>query len=149
MNSNYLKALDKLNFAKSDIEKLIEEGHKAGNSFEDKQAYRILEAIIEKIDDAAYRLKRFSLPCIEGKLLEDKDREKFELIRKDNGNGLGWFFSCGDYLEVFDKETGEWYPGRVEHTTKDGVTGYYFCCSYMDDPFLYTGMVCRIRKQYD
>lgn len=147
MNINYLKALDKLTFAKTDIENLWLEGQKEGKSFEDRQAYYILENIIDSIDSAAYKLKRFSLPAIEGKLLEDTDREKFELIRQDNGSGLGWFFSCGDYLEVYDQDTGEWYTGRVEHTTRDGITGYYFCNAYLGNPFLYTGMRARVRKE--
>lgn len=147
MNIHYLKALDKLTFAKSDIEKLWEEGQKSGKSFEDKQAYSILESIIERIDIAAHTLKRYSWPAIEGKLQEDGERKKFELIRQDTGKGLGWFFSCADYLEVYDQDSGEWYSGRVEHTTRDGYTGYYFYCTDLGHPFLYTGMVCRIRKE--
>lgn len=147
MNSSYLKALDKLTFAKSDIERLWEEGQKEGKSFEDKRAYYILENIIESLDTAVYKLKRYSWPAIEGKLLEDKEREKFELIREDNGKSIGYMFSCADYLEVYDQDTGEWYAGRVEHTTRDGRTGYYFYCSDLDNPFLYTGMRARVRKE--
>lgn len=147
MNIHYLKAIDKLIFAKSDIEKLFEQGQEVGKSFEDKEAYYILENIIEKMDTAAFRLKRLSLPSIEGKLQEDCERKKFELIRQDTGKGLGWFFSCGDYLEVFDPETDEWYSGRVEHTTRDSTTGYYFVNNEIGNPFLYTGMRVRIRKE--
>lgn len=147
MNNSYLRALGKLTLAKSDIEKLWEDGQTEGKSFEDKQAYYILESIIEELDTAAYKLKRYSLPAIEGKLQEDKDREKFELIRNDTGRGLGWFFSCGDYLEVWDDEEKEWYPGRVEHTTREGTKGYYFHNSDLGHPFLYTGMKARVRKE--
>jgi len=150
MNINYLKALDKLNFAKSDIEKLWNEADEASSiSFEDKEAYFIIENIIERIDTAVHQLKRLSLPAIEGKLQEDTVHEKFELIRKDNGQGLGRFFNCGDYLEVYDQETGEWQTGRVEHTTRNGQSGYYFYNNYMVNPFLYTGMKARVRNDCD
>lgn len=147
MNIHYIKAMDKLILAKSEIEKLFEQVQEVGKCFEDKEAYFILENIIEKMDIAAYRLKRLSLPTIEGKLQEDCEFKKFELIRQDTGKGLGWFFSCGDYLEVFDPETDEWYSGRIEHTTRNGITGYYFVNNELGNPFLYTGMKVRIRKE--
>lgn len=50
-------------------------------------------------------------------------------------------------FEVYDQETREWYPGRVEHTTRDGYTGYYFYNSELESPFLHTGMKVRIRKE--
>lgn len=149
LNINYLQALDKLSFAKSDIEKLWDEGQKATNkSFEDKKAYYILDNVIEEIDMAIGKLKRFSLPAIEGKLQEDPDREKFELIRSDTGKGVGYLFSCGDYLEVYDHESDEWYVGRVEHGDFNGHRGYYFYCNDLKHPFLYTGMRARIRREY-
>lgn len=151
MNTSFLKALDKLTYAKADIEQLWEEGQKQirreGKYFEDRQAYYILQNAIENLDTAIYKLKRYTWPAIEGKLREDKERNKFELIREDNGKGLGWFLSCGDYLEVYDEENRDWFPGRVEHTTRDGITGYYFYCSDLENPFLYTGMKARIRKE--
>lgn len=156
MNINYLKIIDNLIITKSDIEALLEEvvtsdvkrfvqeGREAEpRSFEDAAAYNIVENIIESLDKAIDRLKRYSLPTIEGKLIEDKERNKFELVR-DNGKGLGWFFSCGDYLEVFND--GEWYSGNVEHTTRNDYTGYYFYNSDLQHPFLYEGMRVRIRK---
>jgi len=151
LNTSYLKALDKLTFAKADVERLWEEGQEQvrneGKTFEDRQAYYILENIIENLDTAIYELKRYTLPVIEGKLLEDKELGKFELIREDNGKGLGWLFSCGDYLEVYDQEYKDWYPGRVEHMTRNGTTGYYFYCNTLKHPFLYTGMKVRIRRK--
>lgn len=84
---------------------------------------------------------------IEGKLQEDTDGEKFELIRSDTGRGLGWQFSCSDYLEAWDDEEKEWRAGRVEHTARNGYTGYYFHNSDMEHPFLYTGMKVRIRQE--
>lgn len=142
MNINYLKIIDNLSITKSDIEALLE-GREAEQSFEDSAAYNIVENIIESLDKAIDRLKRYSLPTIEGKLIEDKERNKFELVR-DNGKGLGWFFSCGDYLEVFND--GEWYSGNVEHTTRNDYTGYYFYNSDLQHPFLYEGMRVRIRR---
>jgi len=147
MDINYLKIIDKLSFAKSDIEDLFEKGQSGEKGFENRQAYYIVENILEELDTAFYKLKRFSSPAIEGRLQEDTGLERFELIRKDNGKSLGWFFSCGDYLEVYDPESEEWYTGRVEHTTRDGQKGYYFYNRDLDNPFLCTGMVCRVRKQ--
>lgn len=147
MNINYLKALDKLNFTKSDIEKLWEEAQKPNEkSFENGQAYCIIENIMESLDMAVYKLKRLSLPVKQGRLVEDTSRGKFDLIQ-DNGRDLGgWLFSCGDYLEVLGDD-GEWYSGRVEHTSRNGQTGYYFYNSELDHPFLYTGMKARVRRE--
>lgn len=92
------------------------------------------------------QLKRLSLPAIEGKL-QEQENEKFELIRNDNGKSIGYQFSCGSYLEVWNDEEKEWQAGRVEHTTKNGHSGYYFVCSDMENPFLYTGMKARVRKE--
>ena len=119
MNNSYLKVLDILSFAKTDLERLWEEAQKDCKrfSFEDRQAYYMLENIIESIDNVIYKLKKLSLPAIEGNLLEDKDSEKFELIRSDTGKSIGYMFSCGDYLEVYDDESREWYHGRVEYMT--------------------------------
>lgn len=143
MNVNYRKILDKVIFAKQDIEKLWQEAE--SKTFEDKHAYRIAENLVDQLETVIHRLERLTMPVIEGKLREDPEREKFELIRSDTGKGIGWQFSCGDYIEVKDDE-GEWHPGRVEHTTRDGCTGYYFCNYDMDNPFLNTGMKARIRK---
>jgi hypothetical protein len=147
MDINYLKIIDGLSFAKSDIEGLFEKAQSGEKGFENRQAYHIVENILGDIDTALYKLKRYSSPAIEGILQEDRERKKFELIRNDNGKSLGWFFSCGDYLEVYDRESEEWYTGRVEHTTREGQKGYYFFNNDLDNPFLYTGMVCRVRKQ--
>lgn len=147
MNINYLKILDKVTYAKSDIEKLYSEAQKADEkSFEDREAYIIVENFLENLDIVEHRLKRLSLPTVEGQLQEDKELGKFELIRFDTGKSIGWQFSCGDYLEVYDDD-GEWYQGRVEHTTKNGTTGYYFYNSDLNHPFLCTGMRCRIRRE--
>lgn len=146
MNSNYLNASERLERAKTDIKSLWEEGQNDNKGFENKQAYRILENIIENMDTAVYKLKRYSMEAIEGELLEDSYLDKFELIRNDNGKGIGYSFSCGDYLEVFDNESGEWYAGRVEHTTRNGVTGYYFYCNELGHPFLYGGLRARVRR---
>lgn len=145
MNINYLKALDKLNFTKSDVENLWEEAQKSKeNGFENKQAYYIIENILEDLATAVHKLKRLSLPVEEGRLFEDSERGKFELV-KNNGKSVGWFFSCGDYLEVF-WDDGEWYPGRIEHTTRNGQSGYYFYNSELGHPFLYSGMKARTRR---
>ncbi len=147
MNTSYLKAIDKITLAYSDINRLWEDGQLVCKSFEDKEAYAILEDLLERMDMAAYRLKRFASPAIEGKLQEDPVRKKFELIQSDTGKGVGYQFSCGDYLEIWDDEEKEWRAGRVEHTSRDGYAGYYFFCPGMGNPFLYTGMKARIRQK--
>lgn len=145
MNNNYLKIIDKIELLKEEIENLSRSAeHK---TYEDKEAYHIVENLADQLDTIVYKLKRLSWPAIEGKLQEDPERGKFELIRNDTGRGIGWQLSCGSYLEVYDEDTGEWYPGRVEHTTKNGCTGYYFVNGELDSPFLYTGMHVRIRRE--
>ena len=145
MNENYLKILDRATFTKSEIERLFQDAQDS-KGFENNRAYSIVETLVEQLDTVIYKLKRLSMPAVEGKLQEDTSRNKFELIRSDNGRGLGWFFSCGDYLEVMGDD-GEWYSGRVEHTKRDGYTGYYFCNDDIENPFLFTGMVARVRRE--
>ena len=110
--------------------------------FENQKAYRIIENLLEKTLDAEETIKRLSLQAIEGKL-EEQSHGKFRLIT-NNGNSIGYELSCGSYLEVFS--FGEWYVGRVEHKTTNGKKGYYFCNNDLEHPFLYTGMVARVRR---
>lgn len=145
MDINYLKALDKLSFSKAEIERLWEEAQKQGKSFEDKQAYNILENIIGEMEAAVDRLKRYSLPTIEGKLRE-MDNGKFELL-DDSGKYIT-YFSCGSMIECYCydeyEEENRWFSGRVEYKSENDQRGYYF--SGADRPFLYTGMRARIRR---
>lgn len=49
----------------------------------------------------------------------------------------GWYWTCGDYMELYDHESGKWLKGRVEYSTD-----YYFT----DDNcliYLYNGMLAR------
>lgn len=45
-------------------------------------------------------------------------------MRTDGRFGLkdGYYWTCGDYIEIYDFEKSEWLCGRVEHDSK----GYYF-----------------------
>ena len=140
MHINYLKAADELKAAMSDIKQLMESASR--KSFEDKIAYRYLEGIVEKMDVAIDRIEHYSRPAKEGTLRE-MDNEKFELLDK-NGKHVR-SFSCGSPIECFIEydDEAEWHSGRVEHTTRDGYSGYYFYGA--DKPFLYTGMRARIR----
>ena len=140
MHPNYLKAVYKLKSAMSDIKELMESADR--KTFEDKIAYRYLEELTEKMDIAADRIEHYSRPAKEGTLRE-MDNEKFELLDK-NGKHVR-SFSCGSPIECFIEYDGEaeWYGGRVEHTTRDGYSGYYFYGG--DKPFLYTGMRARVR----
>lgn len=146
MNVNYLKALDKLRSAKSYLEGLFKtapEGDWDEMSFDDRKAYHILENIVDDLEKAVNKLEYFSLPVIEGVLEEDTYRQKFDLIRDDNGEGLGYQFSCGSSLEVYDNDNKTWCAGRVEHS--DGR--YYFYNSSLEHPALYTGMRVRVRDR--
>lgn len=147
MDTNYLKILDKVDFAFSDIESLFNKVQLEKKSFENRQAYYIVENLLEYLDRAKDRLKRISFPAIEG-WLQEQDNNKFELIRIETDRSIGYQFSCGSYLEVWNDEEKQWEAGRVEHTTKYGNTGYYFVCSDMDNPFLYTGMKARVRREH-
>lgn len=82
---------------------------------------------------------------IQGKL-EEQSNGKFELI-KSNGKGLGYDFSCGSGIEVWDENQKIWEPGRVEGRQVNGTNVYYFYNKRMEYPALYNGMVVRILQE--
>jgi hypothetical protein len=145
MDTNYLEILDKVTLELSDIEDLYKKTQSAEKSFENREANQIVDNLISTLDRFRDRLKRISLPVVEGRL-QEQENNKFNLIRSGTSKSIGYNFSCGSYLEVWDNEEKEWQSGSVEHTTKNGQTGYYFINSDMGNPFLYTGMKARVRK---
>jgi hypothetical protein len=129
MNSNYIKAFNKLKFMMIDIEKLI--NNDKIKSFEDKQICLLFESVLEDMKFVTHKIEYYSKTPISGVLCE-----------LPNGHfGIqGHELTCGSPLEVFSKEYSKWFPGRVEYDDK-----YYFYCSDLDNPTLYTGMEARIR----
>jgi hypothetical protein len=143
MNEVYKRLQNKL-------EALISEAHnildtESPKSFEDKQAYRLVQNLMDELDGVNDRIKYIALPAIEGKLREN-DSGKFELF--DKTGKYVTYFSCGSRIEICDPDDGTWYLGRVEHKCEDGRRGYYFCGSCFGAPFLYNGMRARIRREY-
>ena len=140
MNNNYLKIKDKLTYLKRDLENVLEEGH--NKTFEDGIAYNYVEDLIERLDTAIYKIEHFSKSVIEG-TLQETDGGKFELL--DRKGKYVTYFSCGSPIECYVEYDGDlqWVSGRVEHTTRDGYSGYYFYGG--EKPFLYSGMRARVR----
>lgn len=132
---------NKLSLLVSEAQQIIDV--ECPKSFEGKQSYRIVEDLQDELETALYELDYISKPAIEGKLHE-MDNGKFELI--DDNSKYGAYFSCGSRIEIYDPETGKWHIGRVEHKMENDRQGYYFRCGDMDNPYLYTGMTARIRR---
>lgn len=136
MDISYLKAIDRVKFAAADIQKLLETA--PVKTFEDKQAYSIFESLSADLQSAISTAERFARPAIEGKL-QEMGSGKFELV-SGSGKSIACF-SSGSPLEVFSQEEGKWFSGRVEHKN----SYYYFYCTDLDHPALFTGMKARIR----
>lgn len=106
-------------------------------TFEDKKACKILEDIIERVEDSILELKYYSKNVINGTLYK-LDNGKFALSQND-------YLSCGYPIELYNKEYEEWEVGRIEYSDKYG--GYYF---YNQDAGehrrLEEGLRVRIRK---
>lgn len=144
MDINYLKIRDTLKIALADVKKYYKNA--PTKTFEDKQAILIVENIIPEIETAVERIEYYSKPVIEGCLKQMKSG-RFDLINSE-GRSLKTF-TCGSNIELYNFEDNTWYPGRVEHTTRDGYTGYYFYNMDLNDPFLDDGMRARIRVDMD
>lgn len=141
MDERYLRFQSKLAAVVAEARGIVETGSSKG--FENRLAYRTINKLYEEADLLLDKLEYLSKSAIEGKLYE-MDNEKFELITSE-GKSIT-HFSCGSRIEVFDPEENEWHLGRVEHKREGTNQGYYFCCSSMGNPFLYTGMKARIRR---
>lgn len=134
MDVNYLNAKDKIHSLKNQLERIIDKADYKG--MENNECYRLLERLTEELEDAERSINYYSQPVKEGRLIE-LDNGRFEICDKE--------LTCGSSVEIYDEEEAEWIAGRVEHTTRDGQSGYYFYGSY-NKPFLYKGMRARIRK---
>jgi hypothetical protein len=131
MNINLLKAADKLLFAVNDIGKLIRD-MEGKNSFEDAKVLEILRQITEQMRNAEGEIRHFSKPAKEGRLRE-LPNGRFEVA--------GIELRCGYPVEIYSDKYREWFDGRVEHANGH----YYFYCSDLEHPILYTGMKARVR----
>lgn len=129
MNINYIKALNKIKFTMTDIEKIINSDNV--KSFEEKQICLLFENLIEDLKLVTHKIEYFSKTPISG-VIRELPNGHFEI--------RGFELTCGSPLEIFSEKNDEWFTGRVEYDDK-----YYFCCGDLDNPALYTGMVVRIR----
>lgn len=132
MDKNYLKAKEIIDNARGDLNNIFVKAECKG--VENEAAYRLLENIIEKLEDIAKGIKYLGSPTKEGILVEDSNGKYF--IEYDDGS-KSYNLSCGNTLELLYND--EWQIGRVE--AKDGE--YYFYGEGI--PFLHNGMRARKR----
>jgi hypothetical protein len=131
MDNNYLEAIKTLESTSATLDRILDKA--SCQSFEDIKAYKILERVIEKVEDSISDLKYFSKDLMYGTLYK-LDNGKYA-INEDN------YFSCGYDIEVWSESDQEWQVGRVEHNRD-----YYFY-NYDGDNFeLSEGLRVRIRK---
>jgi hypothetical protein len=115
-------------------------------TMEEEEIRDALYRAAEKLNDAKYAIEHFSKPAEEG-YLKENSYGKFEINFAKGGTSYP--LSCGSSLEVYLQENIEagieegWHAGRVEHTSRDGKSGYYFYGP--GKPFLYDGMRVRTR----
>jgi Domain of unknown function (DUF5348) len=142
VDKNYLKARDEMSCIKDKLDNLLKEAKT--KSFEDEIVYNYMYGVIENLETVIEKIDHFSKPTIEGTLRE-AENGKFELF-DEMGKHIRCF-SCASSIECYVEYDGEmqWVAGRVEHTTRNGESGYYFLGA--DKPFLYTGMKARIRTE--
>jgi len=135
MNRVYKQATEVIRGARIDIESILDAPGVDNKTAEDREAYSLLNDIMERMTIAEGFLEYLQKPTEEGTLEEDPLRRKF-YVSFDNGKE-GHMLSCGSPLELLIDE--EWEIGRVE--AKDG--NYYF---YGEGrPYLCKGMRARIR----
>lgn len=94
MNINYLKALNKLTVSVIDIEKSINNTNI--ESFEDKQACRLFENVLEDMKLVTLKIKYYSKTPIIG-VLHELPNGRFDI--------KGHELTCGSSLEVFQKSS--------------------------------------------
>lgn len=137
MDKNYLKALEVLEKAKRDIEKIMDVADY--KSKENTMIFHALENWITSSDDVIRDINYLRQPTKEGQLLEGP-AGKFFVVYDDGKESHD--LSCGEALELYQGD--EWHIGRVEHRTSDDGKGYYF---YGLDSrlFLHRGM--RVRRR--
>lgn len=141
MDTTYKRALSEIESTKDRLKKLYDSA--PTDKFEDKEACRVLENIMGKLESAGMSLKYYNLNAKTGYLVK-QENDKYH-IEYDEGDE-SWQLSCGSpleaYLDDFEEE-GEkcWYVGRVEYDWKK--QNYYFVGP--GSPELYTGM--RVRKR--
>lgn len=129
MDINYIKALNKLKFSVIDIEKMIDDGN--AKSFEDKQICLLFDNLLEDMRLVTHKIEYYCKAPILG-VIRELTNGHFEI--------QGHELTCSSPLEIFSDKYSEWFPGRVEYDDK-----YYFYCSDLGNPALYSGMVARIR----
>ena len=119
-------------------------GNHTDEAMEETEIRYALDKAQEALSDAQRAIEYFTKPVHQGVLVQNNNG-KF-VLKFDDG-GSSYPFSCGSSIEIYlayDLEESGWYAGRVEHTTRDGQTGYYFYGP--GKPFLYSCMKARIRE---
>lgn len=132
MDNNYLEAIKTLESTSATLDRILDKA--SCQSFEDIKAYKVLERVIEKVEDSISDLKYFSKDLIYGTLYK-LDNGKYA-INED------YYFSCGYDIEVYNESDQEWQVGKVEYTGND----YYFLNYDGNNLGLCEGLKIRIRK---
>lgn len=147
-NQLYTKHLKNISTLAEELNSTLDKlpGCSDDETMEETEIRYALNHAAEKLNDAKIAIEHFSKPAKEGHLRENSSG-KFEIDFKKGDSSYP--LSCGNDLEVYLEEDPEknieagWYAGRVEHTTMNGQTGYYFYGP--GKPFLYSGMKARQR----
>ena len=142
VNQEYKKYYKEISNLAEKLENSLEQLPGEFESMEEREIRYSLESLVNKLQNAKFKMEHFSLSTEEG-FLRENENGRFEL--NDT------VFTCGHPIEVYleknleaDIEEG-WYPGRVEGRFVDGINQYYFFGA--NKPSLYPGMKARIRKE--
>ena len=144
LNACYLKIMEKVAYLQAELDLLMKYAQD-NTSFEDRQARNLTENLIESMKATAYELLYLSSPAVEGKLIKDKTKNRFELVCDEDGNLPRWPFYCGDRLEILGND-GKWHFGKVKNTRNEPV-GFYLDNSFPGYPVLFDGMRGRVRRE--
>lgn len=146
LDKNYVKAENIISKTRYELKKVLDDV--SSNGTENSKAFSEIEYLLEKLEDVETDLQYLNKPTKEGSLIK-ADGGKFYIAYDDGEESYP--LSCGNSLEVYLKEDSSedveegWHIGRVEHTSKNGQTGYYFYGA--NKPFLYQGMRARKRNE--
>lgn len=132
MDSQYLKVLAILDNTKDQLERIFDKAEY--KSFEDNKGYRILEKVIEQIQDGTTDLKHYSKDTLITGELYKMNNGKWAIDEEN-------YFSCGYPVEIYNKDEQEWQAGRIENTNGE----YYFYNYDSSNLDLYEGIKARIR----
>ncbi len=130
MDKKYIELGIKLETLLEKIDKTLDA--ELAEKFEDVEMYRqleVLQMVLAKYINTNNYLQK---PTAEGKLYKNKNGR---YVINDTE------LTCGDYLEIFNKDEQAWYLGRIEHSQKLG----YYHSNQEGSISLREGMLARIR----